>query len=61
MTGSAERIDAQVVADRARAGDARARQAFELATVALTDALISYVTLLGPELIVIGGGLSGSG
>ena len=60
LTGSAERIDAQLVADRARAGDARARQAFELATVALTEALISYVTLLGPELIVIGGGLSGA-
>ncbi len=60
LTGSAERIDAQLVADRARAGDARARQAFELAAVALTEALISYVTLLGPELIVIGGGLSGA-
>jgi glucokinase len=60
MTGSTERVDAHLVADRARAGDAHARRAFTLATVALTEALITYVTLLGPELIVIGGGLSGA-
>jgi len=60
ITGSTERIDAQLVADRARAGDADAQRAFMLATAALTEALITYVTLLGPELIVIGGGLSGA-
>jgi glucokinase len=60
MTGSTERIDAHLVADRARAGDPHAGRAFALATVALAEALITYVTLLGPELIVIGGGLSGA-
>ncbi len=42
------------------AGTRSAQRAFDLATAALTEALINYVTLLGPELIVIGGGLSGA-
>jgi len=57
-TASAEPIDAHGVADRARRGDPDARRAFALASAALTQALTAYVTLLGPELIVIGGGLS---
>ena len=57
---SAERIEADRVADLARSGDRSAQRAFDLATAALTEALINYVTLLGPELIVIGGGLSGA-
>ncbi len=59
-TGSAERIEAHRVADRARSGDPSAQRAFDLVAAALTEALTNYVTLLGPELIVIGGGLSGA-
>ncbi len=51
-------IDAQQVADRARTGDLAAQAAFALATEALTEALVLYLSLLGPELIVIGGGLA---
>jgi glucokinase len=60
LAGSAEWIEAHRVADRARSGDPDAQRAFDLAAAALTQALTNYVTLLGPELIVIGGGLSGA-
>jgi glucokinase len=60
LAGSAEGIGADRVADLARSGDPSAQRAFDLATAALTEALINYVTLLGPELIVVGGGLSGA-
>lgn len=60
-TGSAERmVEARQVADLARSGDVAARAAFAVATDALTEALLVYLTLLGPELIVVGGGLSGA-
>jgi len=52
--------DAARVADLARAGDVAALTAFAIATEGLTEALLVYLTLLGPELIVIGGGLSGA-
>lgn len=52
--------DASRVADLARSGDAPARAAFAIAADALTEALTVYLTLLGPELVVIGGGLSGA-
>lgn len=58
LAAAAEPVDAQGVANRARRGDPYARKAFALAATALTQALTTYVTLLGPELIVIGGGLS---
>ena len=48
------------VADGARAGDAAAVEAFDLARRALAEALDAAVTLLGPELVIIGGGLSGA-
>lgn len=60
LAASTERIDAHRVADLARRGDPSALRTFELASTALTQALTTYVTLLGPELIVIGGGLSGA-
>jgi len=53
-------IDARHVADLARSGDVTARAAFAVAADALTEALLLYLTLLGPELILIGGGLSAS-
>ncbi len=48
------------VADRARAGDPAAVRAFDLVVRALTEALVGYVGLLGPEVVIIGGGLSGA-
>ena len=48
------------VADRARAGDAGAIEAFDLARRALAEALAAAITLLGPELVIIGGGLCGA-
>lgn len=52
--------NARQVAELARAGDAAARHAFGRAAEALTEALMLCLTLLGPELVVIGGGLSGA-
>lgn len=51
---------AQRVAELARRGDESALAAFALAADALTEVLLSYLTVLGPELVVIGGGLAGS-
>ena len=51
---------ARRVAQLARRGDASALAAFAVATDALTEVLLSYLTVLGPELVVIGGGLAGS-
>jgi glucokinase len=53
-------LAASEVADRARSGEPAAAQAFVLVTEALAEALDTAVTLLAPELIVIGGGLSGA-
>jgi glucokinase len=51
---------AQRVAELARRGDEPALAAFAVATDALTEVLLSYLTVLAPELVVIGGGLAGS-
>ncbi|SDR85777.1 glucokinase [Friedmanniella luteola] len=53
-------LDAREVAELARAGDPAARQAFDVAVAALVEALTTYATLLGPETVVIGGGLAGA-
>lgn len=53
-------VDARTVADRARAGDAAAGAAFDLAVEGLTEALAAYATLLAPQMVVVGGGLAGS-
>jgi glucokinase len=50
----------RALADLARAGDSSALEAFRIATDALAEALVAYVTLLAPELIIIGGGLAGA-
>jgi glucokinase len=51
---------ARRVADLARAGAPAAQGAFALAARALTEALMLTLTLLGPELVIIGGGLAGA-
>lgn len=53
-------LDAREVAALARSGDAAARDAFDLAVRALVEALTVYATLLGPETVVLGGGLAGA-
>lgn len=53
-------LDAREVAELARSGDPAARQAFDLAVTALVEALTAYATLLGPETVVVGGGLVGA-
>jgi glucokinase len=53
-------VDALEVTERARRGDAAAVATVALAVRGLAQALAAAVTLLGPELIVIGGGLAGA-
>ena len=52
---------AKPVVDRMINGDLVAASVWEDAVEALATALTSYVTLLSPELIVVGGGLSAAG
>lgn len=48
------------VADRARAGDLAATRAFDLVVRALVEVLVHCASLLGPRVVIIGGGLSGA-
>lgn len=59
LSGAAP-LDARLVADLARTGDPAAREAFDVAVQALVEALTTYATLLGPETVVVGGGLAGA-
>jgi len=52
---------AKPVVERMLAGDDIAAEVWTIAVDSTAQALASYVTLLAPELIVIGGGLSGAG
>jgi glucokinase len=54
------RRSASEVADLARRGDQAALQAFAVAVAGLAEALAAYTALLAPELVIIGGGLSGA-
>ena len=54
------RRSASEVADLARSGDQAALQAFAVAVAGLAEALAAYTALLAPELVIIGGGLSGA-
>lgn len=54
-------LDAEEVARRAQAGDSQATGVWDQATEALAIALATYVTLLDPELVVIGGGMAAAG
>ncbi len=59
--GDPARLTARMVADAARSGDPLALAAFRRATRGLGWAIAQVLTLLAPELIVIGGGVSLSG
>jgi glucokinase len=54
------RRSASEIADLARRGDQAALQAFAVAVAGLAEALAAYAALLAPELVIIGGGLSGA-
>jgi glucokinase len=54
-------VSAKDVISRAAAGDPIAHGVFQDAIVALGRALVSYVLLMDPELIVVGGGMAASG
>jgi glucokinase len=57
----ARNVPAQDVISRAAAGDPLADQVFTEAISALGHALVSYVLLMDPELIIIGGGMAAAG
>lgn len=59
--GKAENVDAKLVTDCARDGDQAAILAFNEFTDHLSSACASIFNLLDPEVIAIGGGLSGAG
>jgi glucokinase len=52
------RLTAKVVAAAARAGDVRAERIIESAVDALADSIVTVITLLCPQRVVIGGGVS---
>ena len=54
------RRSASEVAELARRGDQAALQAFAVAIAGLAEALAAYAALLAPEVVIIGGGLSGA-
>lgn len=60
LTQTTEPPTAERIAAAARAGDAAALGAFEIAGTALAEAFVIALTLFGPETIVVGGGLSGA-
>jgi glucokinase len=60
LTGSSV-VGAKPVVDRMLSGDSAATAVWQNAVDALASALTSYVTLLSPELVVVGGGLSVAG
>jgi glucokinase len=59
--GDAAKVDAKLVVDCARAGDAGASAIFARFVDALGSAVVSVIHLLDPEVVAIGGGVSLAG
>lgn len=59
--GDASRVDARLVTDCARAGDVAANAAFDRYLDWLSGAIATFCNIMDPEVIAIGGGLSGAG
>ncbi|HWQ58842.1 MAG TPA: ROK family protein [Clostridia bacterium] len=59
--GDPARIDAKLVVDCARAGDPTALAVFDRYTDALSSEAASLINTLDPEVIALGGGVSGAG
>jgi len=59
--GDPERINAKIVIDCAKAGDATAKAVFDDYVKGLAHGLINIVNVIDPEVIVLGGGVSNAG
>ncbi len=59
--GKLERLETRMIAEAARSGNQLARRAFTEAVEALGWAIAQTVTLLAPEVVVVGGGVSLAG
>ncbi len=59
--GDMEKINARLVIDCAREGDAVAKDIFDRYVDQLSSAIVSCANLLDPEVIALGGGVSGAG
>jgi len=57
VKGRVERVTAQTVVESARAGDALARHILEGAVIYLAMGIANIVSILNPDVIVLGGGL----
>jgi len=57
VKGKIERVTAETVASAARAGDPLARHILERAVIYLAMGIANIVSILNPEMIVLGGGL----
>lgn len=59
--GNSEKINAKIVIDCAKEGDATAKQVFDDYVKALAHGIVSLFNVLDPEVIVLGGGVSMAG
>lgn len=59
--GNPEKINAKIVIDCAKEGDATAKQVFDDYVKALAHGIVSIFNMLDPEVIVLGGGVSMAG
>ena len=59
--GNVDAIDAKIVFDAARAGDTLAKSIIEPAIEYIGIGLASYINLLDPDLIILGGGVANAG
>lgn len=58
---AADKFNAKTVIDAARTGDAAAVEAFDEYTSHLANGIVTVISFLDPELIVLGGGVSRAG
>ena len=59
--GDVEKINAKVVIDSAKEGDATAKAAFDQYVYGLAVGIINIINMIDPEVIVLGGGVSAAG
>ena len=59
--GDPEKLNAKIVIDAAKAGDAAAKAVFGGYVQALSVGIINIINMLDPEVIVLGGGVSAAG
>ena len=59
--GDPEKLNAKIVIDAAKAGDAAAKAVFGGYVQALAVGIINIINMLDPEVIVLGGGVSAAG